>query len=152
MTSPLLPVSAVLSLCQVLPTPYKSIIWKEEWGSYKYYTGKHARLISLRNHEIVDSRFLLECPLDLLEDPKLRQCYLSNNCRSDCRIEAIVSSRIKVEDLRHVDEIKKLLKAMKNTAIDSLPKLKLIWKILTTKNRVEIDINKVETLFQIPIL
>ncbi len=32
---------------------------------------------------------------------------------------------------------------MKNSAIDSLPKLKLIWKILTTKNRVDIDINNV---------
>lgn len=32
---------------------------------------------------------------------------------------------------------------MKSNAIDSIPKLRLIWKILTTKNRVEFDINDV---------
>ena len=52
----------------------------------------------------------------------------------------------------HIEEIKILLKSMKSNAIDSLPKLKLIWKILTTKNRVDIDINQIETLYQIPIL
>lgn len=41
---------------------------------------------------------------------------------------------------------------MKNSAIESLPKLRLIWKILTTKTLVDIDINNVQTLCQIPIL
>jgi hypothetical protein len=41
---------------------------------------------------------------------------------------------------------------MKNNAIDSLPKIKLVWKILTTKNLVEIDVNNVKTLYQIPYL
>jgi hypothetical protein len=57
-----------------------------------------------------------------------------------------------VEDLRFVDEIKDLLKMMKSSAIDSLPKIKLVWKILTTNTQVDIDINDVDTLYQIPIL
>ena len=41
---------------------------------------------------------------------------------------------------------------MKSKAIDAIPKLKLIWKILTTKNRVELDLNNFETFQQIPII
>jgi len=60
--------------------------------------------------------------------------------------------KINVNEISFTDEAKKLLKSMKNNAIDSLPKIRLIWKILTTKNLVEIDLNNVETLYQIPIL
>ena len=57
-----------------------------------------------------------------------------------------------VDDITNTDQLKTLLKAMKNNAIDSLPKIKLVWKILTTKNLVEIDVNNVKTLYQIPYL
>lgn len=51
-----------------------------------------------------------------------------------------------------MEELKTLLKAMKSKAIDSIPKLRLIWKILTTKNRIEFDLNNFETFNQIPII
>jgi hypothetical protein len=41
---------------------------------------------------------------------------------------------------------------MKSKAIDAIPKLKLIWKILTTKNLIELDLNNFETFNQIPIV
>jgi hypothetical protein len=41
---------------------------------------------------------------------------------------------------------------MKSKAIDAIPKLRLIWKILTTKNRIELDLNNFETFNQIPII
>lgn len=41
---------------------------------------------------------------------------------------------------------------MKSKAIDAIPKLKLIWKILTTKNRIDLDLNNFETFNQIPIV
>lgn len=37
MTAPKLPISAIMALMQILPAPYKSFIWKEEWGKYRYY-------------------------------------------------------------------------------------------------------------------
>jgi hypothetical protein len=44
--------------------------------------------------------------------------------------------KMNIDDVTNTDELKALLKAMKNSAIDSLPKIKLVWKILTTKNLV----------------
>jgi hypothetical protein len=41
---------------------------------------------------------------------------------------------------------------MKSKAIDAIPKLRLIWKVLTTKNRIEFDLNNFETFHQIPII
>lgn len=48
--------------------------------------------------------------------------------------------------------MKALLKSMKSNAIDSIPKFRLIWKILTTKNKIDLDLNNLETFRQIPLL
>jgi hypothetical protein len=41
---------------------------------------------------------------------------------------------------------------MKSNAIDSIPKFRLIWKILTTKNSIDLDLNNLDTFRQIPLL
>jgi hypothetical protein len=66
-TTPHLPIVVLLALVQFLPTPYKSFYWREEWGRYRIHSGRTVKEINLTNHEIVDTRFLLESPLDLIE-------------------------------------------------------------------------------------
>ena len=50
MTTPLLPISVILSLSQILPTPHKSIVWKEQWGHYRYFSNNQAHLLNLTGH------------------------------------------------------------------------------------------------------
>jgi L-lactate utilization protein LutB len=56
-------------------------------------------------------------------------------------VHAVSAARKKAEELPEMEELKTLLKGMKSKAIEAIPKLKLIWKILTTKNRIELDLN-----------
>lgn len=150
-TTPKLPIIVVLSLVQFLPAPYKSFIWREEWGRYHIQYESTVKELNINMHEIVDSRFLLECPMDLIGDSRLRSCYLAEEGQ-DTVIHALSSARRKVDELQEIGELKALLKSMKSNAIDSIPKFRLIWKILTTKNKIDLDLNNLETFRLIPLL
>jgi len=41
---------------------------------------------------------------------------------------------------------------MKSNAIDSIPKLKMIWKIITTTNQIDVDFNRIDSFTGIPLL
>ena len=50
MTAPHMPVAAILSLSQILPTPFKSIRWRQQWGHYHYYSDNNLRMLNINNH------------------------------------------------------------------------------------------------------
>ena len=54
--------------------------------------------------------------------------------------------------MHEIEELKTLLKSIKANAIDSIPKLRLLWKIFTTKNKIDLDLNNFESFHQIPLL
>lgn len=78
-TTPKLPIIVIFSLVQFLPAPYKSFIWREEWGRYHIQYESAVKEVNINMHEIVDSRFLLECPMDLIGDSTLRRCYMTES-------------------------------------------------------------------------